>query len=235
MNKIDTYLQELYIQEEIDIFMEGILDNFPKFDYKNIAKKMVSVFDPSNLKKSIVKLSTIVPPGVTINNFQKLESKVSEHIENYQTLKETATPIIKNSLPGISPKMLNLASSFLAISSFVSDKKNDKITAEKNLRNQIKKFVYKARGFADEQEEDERMKMKPSDYTDMVIGFTIIVLSTYIVGKLVSGGTAAIQFVIALSTAWWFVPVVIIFALFLAFVVISMIMQNRAFNISLED
>lgn len=182
MNNIDIYLEELYIQE-VEL-------NIPKLD-KALVSKIKGNLDPKNPVASLKKISKLVPSGLKGNTVPKVDSYLSSRVKNYDKLKNTASQVVRNSIRGVSPKLSELAGSLLAISSMVSKKSQTNINPEKNLKNNIKDFVIKCRKFGEDYEDEEEKKgtkLRPSDYSDMVVAFAIVSIGIVIIASLITGG-----------------------------------------------
>jgi hypothetical protein len=189
MNNLDSYLNEIYFTEEIQQVSEGFFDFLPNLNVKQLIRKVKDSVDETNPIETIKKISKIIPSGITEKKLKQAEETLTSKIDIYPKLKTTATNVIKNSLPNASNKVAELAGAYVAISSFISKKSEANITPEKNLRNNLKKFVYDVRKFTDDYSEEKTssLKFKASDYTDMIIGFVIVSSFVMVVGSILTG------------------------------------------------
>jgi len=173
MNKIDIYLNELCIQEDITSVL-------PKIDFKSYVQKLkgsVKIKDP---KGSMNKIAKMAPPGFNVNVVKKIDKLVSTKYANYKKLQKMATQVVKNSINDVSDKMATIAGSYLVVSSMFAKKGKEGITHEASLKLQLKAFVKGVRKFGEDYDEDEKKnsKMRPSDYADLSVAWVVVVMST---------------------------------------------------------
>jgi hypothetical protein len=172
MNKIDSYLNELYIKEEI---------NLPNLDVKKFASKFKSVVNVNDPKGSVKNIMKIAPPGIKPSMIQGINTYISSKYDKFDSLKDKATKIVKNSVEGVSPKMADIAGSYLAISSMFAKKAQSNMTHEANLTLNIQEFMGKVQKFGEDYEEEaekKNRKIRPSDYADLSVAWVIVVMST---------------------------------------------------------
>ena len=204
MNKLDLYLEVLHFNNEVDIINEGILDIFPKLDFKKYYKQMLQNLDKRDPLKSLQKIEKLVPTGITKNLITKVENQLYKKVDKYKKLKMTSQNILKNSLPEISDSMLDFSSSFLAISSFAVKNREGTLTPEKTLVKNLKEFVYKVQTYTDDYDETtSKTKLAKATYTDMIVGFVVISTALaiitglffggYLIGSLIGGGISIIN------------------------------------------
>lgn len=175
MNKIDMYLNEMYIQEDIQSFVK----EFSKFD-KSFINKMKNAVDLKNPAGTIKKISKMAPPGlVNKKPVQKIDRTLTSALPEYPKWKKRATAVIKNSVSGVSDQLADAAGTFVVFSSMFAKKGQENIAIDQNIKNNLKMFVGKTRHFADEYEnEPEKRKIRPSDYADISVAWIIIAMST---------------------------------------------------------
>jgi len=195
MNKIDSYLNEIYVREEL---------NLPNLDVKGFISKSKKVVDEKDPKGSINRILKIAPPGIKPSMLKTIDSYASGKYDKYDTMKASTAKIIKNSIEGVSPKMAEIAASYLTISSMFGKKGQQNMTHEAMLKINIKEFVVKARSFgedySDEEEEKSNKRLRPSDYADLSVAWVIVVMSTALaVG--IGGGVYVFLKVIAVAIA----------------------------------
>jgi len=137
------------------------------------------VVDKRKPFETIKKLKPILSflPTVKIETVDKyFSSKISQ----YKSFKKLSETILKNSLPEISDKSNNIASSFLALSSFIVQKGEESIEPRENLKTRIKQFVIKTRKFMEEQSSEEKIKsgrFQKEDIPDLAVAWVIIVMA----------------------------------------------------------
>lgn len=180
MSNIDIYLEELHFQDEVLAIFEADTPEgevgLPKMDVKNTINKMKKVIDIKDPEGSMKKLKGIAPPGFSEKTVKKMDSFLSKKSKDYNKMKRTASQVVKNSIGKISPKMADVAGSFIAFSSMFAPKNSKNINPQANLKNNIKKFISKARGFGEDFEDDaENKKLSVSNWVDIAVGWTIVV------------------------------------------------------------
>lgn len=205
MNKIDKYLNELYINEDFLLLKEELDKVLPKPD-KGMFKKISNMLDQSNIQGSLAKLVKMVPNSVSPSLIQKAEGKLESNAPQYVAMKDKATRVIKNST-NVSPKMAEASGSALAVLSLFAKKSEKNKKPEQILNDNLKAVISKARSFGEEYEDDEdenKSKLRPSDISDMAVAFTIITLSVAIAWGVLSGGYAVVAAVLAgvASISW---------------------------------
>jgi len=195
MNKIDSYLKEIYVREELTL---------PKMDFKGFANKSKKIVDESDPKGTINRILKIAPPGIKPSMLKTIDNYVSGKYDKYDKMKGDTQRIIKNSIEGVSPKMAEIAASYLVISSMFGKKGQQNMTHEAMLKLNIKTLVGKARKFgedySDEEEEKKNKRLRPSDYADLSVAWVIVVMSTALaIG--IGGGIYIFLKVIAIAIA----------------------------------
>ncbi len=182
MDKIDKYLEHIYIQEDFQNLIETTFEKdihkvSKDIKGKKIFKQMHSLLDPKNPAKSLKKIKKFIPkvPKININTIDKY---MASKVKDYRNLKKTADVIISNSITGISKESKDAASSFLAISSLFG-KKKEKITTKDNLKKNIRTFVTKVRKFTEEYEEKEEggVKISKEDIPDFAVAWVIVIMT----------------------------------------------------------
>ena len=212
MNKIDIYLNELHIQEDIASVL-------PKIDSRSYIKKLkgsVNLKDPVGSMKKVAKLA---PPGLTPNVIKRIDKVASEKYANYKKLQTISSRVVKNSIANVSDQMSEIAGSFLVISSMFSKGKKN-ITHEANLKIQLKEFVTRVRKFGEDYDEEEKKnsKIRPSDYADLSVAWVVVVMSTalavgigggtYIFLKVVAASIAASMGAVMMTLTWAVIAIV---------------------------
>ena len=199
MNKLDMYLNEIYIHEDI----QETLKDYTRFD-KNMLMKIKSAVNPSDPKGSLKSLKKVAPSGFNSKNaISKIDSALGLKISEYPKLKNRATIVVKNSIDGVSPVMADIAGTFLGFHSLFTKKGQENQSLDKNLKANLKIFVSKVRKFGEDYEEDEKEskpKLRPSDYADLSVAWVIIVMTTALaVG--IGAGTYVAMKIVALAFA----------------------------------
>jgi len=184
MENINNYFEILEIKDELLTLNESDFSSFiskltPEVKLNSLTKKMSSVVDKRKPFETIKKLKPILSflPTVKIETVDKyFSSKISQ----YKSFKKLSETILKNSLPEISDKSNNIASSFLALSSFIVQKGEESIEPRENLKTRIKQFVIKTRKFMEEQSSEEKIKsgrFQKEDIPDLAVAWVIIVMA----------------------------------------------------------
>jgi len=199
MNKIDNYLNEVYIQEDI----KEALSAYQTID-KRFLSKMKGTIKENDPKGSMKRLKKIVPSGFNAKTaLSKVDAALGMKVSEYPKLKKRATVVVKNSINGISNQMAEIAGTFLAFHSLFAKKGQENTPVDKNLQLNLKIFVTKVRKFGDDYEESdskEKSKMRPSDYSDISVAWVIIVMSTALAFGIGAGIYVALK-VVALAFA----------------------------------
>lgn len=200
MNNINTYLEELYIKDEL--LYEFDLNSIKKLIPEDKIKELIKGFkadlnskDPiKSLKKIKSKLNFI--PHINTSSFDKF---MISKIPNFNSLKKYSREVLENSLTNINQKSLDAASSFLAYTSVIMPKNESNKKQKDNLKINIKKFVFKFREFDEEiTEENEKTKKVPKEYmADLIVAWTVVAMAVtlsigLIVGIFVFGGGISI-------------------------------------------
>lgn len=194
MKHIDNYLEILEVQDELSRLSEADLKQViskltPETKTKSLVKQMstsINKKDPIKSLKNVSRLLKFVP----VVEPKKIDSFMKAKSSEYLTLKKMANTILSNSVSGISDKMKEYASSFLAMSSFVSPKDKE-IPPKQMLKKNIKDFVIRTRKFMDENEPEETNNRKPmlqkEDIPDLAVAWVIVAMTTAIAAGLVTG------------------------------------------------
>lgn len=190
MEKIDTYLEQLYLMENLEQINELDIQSLikkiaPESKLKGIlnkAKGLVNIKHPEKLLKISKAINS---PKVEIGVIDRfMTSKLPAFKDN----KNKSLAVLKNSLSGANNKLLNGAATFISIKSLYR-KKNEKDDPKKILKNNIKEFVLKTRKFQNEYESiPEEKRAVPNDMIlDYALGFTIVALALAFATALGSG------------------------------------------------
>lgn len=196
MERIDNYLQILYLAEEFEVIEEGLGDVVKKFTIdkaKSFVKKLVDSIKSGNegAIKSLVKSSGFAK--IKVNAIDKFMGNKSS---DYAMAERLASKVLKNSLPGKpKPETIDRAASYIAIRSVMIDKKGEIPNVTANVRKHLKNFVTKTNKYYDDYEqridEVEREGKKPpipkDSLPDYVVGAVIVMGFIFIAG----------------STTWW--------------------------------
>lgn len=190
MDKINTYLEQLQLSEDLEFIEEVDFKAFakkiiPDVKLKGVVSKLKSSFDIKKPEKIIKAAKSIKVPLVKPGVIDRL---IGSKVPGYSKNKATAKAVLKNSVGGAKETSLDAASSFIAIQSMFK-KKGEKDNPKEILRNNIKQFVLRARKFQSEYESiPEEKRAIPKDViADYVIGATIIVLALGFVTLIGSG------------------------------------------------
>lgn len=189
MESVDKYLKVLHIQEELEQLNEANINSFfsklaPEAKTKSLIQKMkisLKEKDPVNSIKRIKTLLNFLP----VIKLKKIDKFANSKIDNFKRMKKMASVVLKNSVPTISKKANDYASSFLAISSLVAKKNDSKLKPEDNLKKHIKEFVLRVRKFGadygddtDDNSDSKIAGLSKEDLPDMAVAWTIVAMST---------------------------------------------------------
>ena len=198
MNNINYHLEMIYIQEELQNMTENKLIDFiknmsPQNKIKSLiskVKSLDSINNGKNLFKFADKLKSFVKgfPSISLDTIEKFSKK---QIKNFNSMKKTSETILKNSVPNISKKGLDAASTFLAITSVV-DKKGSKLSQTEILKKHTKDFVFKIRKFentidSEYEEKEKKVLMQKEDIPDFIVGIAIASSAIAIAGAVGAG------------------------------------------------
>jgi len=183
MERIDNYLETLYLAEELEVFQEGITDAIKKFTAakaKGFVKNFKSAVDSGKMKKAkqVAKATGLgrIKPGA-VDSFMNTKSA------DYSTVKGLASKVLKNSLPGNpKAKTIDRAATYIAIRSLMAPKKGVIPKPTSNGKKYIKEFVATANKYyddydqqADEAEKEGKAPPIPKDsLPDYIVGAVIV-------------------------------------------------------------
>jgi len=191
MDRIDNYLQTLYLAEEFALLDESIGDAIKKFTAdkaKGFMTKFKSMINSGNVKgaQSLVKSTGIGNvPNTKVDQFMNSKSA------DYGMAKTLATKVLTNSLPGKPKrKSIDIASTYIAIRSTMADKKGVPLNVTANAKKHIKEFIARANRYyddyeqkADEAEKEGKPLPIPADsIPDYIVGAAIVIGFTSIAG-----------------------------------------------------
>ena len=215
MERIDNYLQDLYLTEELELLGESIGDAIKKFTVDK-AKGFITKF------KGMIKSGNIKGAqklGKSLG-FGRVQPKAVDKFMNtksadYSVVKGLASRVLKNSLPG-NPKKetINKAATYVAIRSLMADKKGVPLNVTVNAKKHIKDFVTRANKYYDDYEQQAEEAEKngkappiPMDsLPDYVVGATIVIGFTMIAG----------------ITTWWLYTNLAYFIMVLIYVIAAL-------------
>jgi len=227
MDKIDNYLEHLYVQEELmtlfEVDMNQIIAKFTPDKLKSITKKVQGSINKKDPFKSmkLIKTVTKIIPTVNVATVDKyMASKVKE----YNSMKKMAEVVIKNSFSGASKQAVAIASSAITVLSLVG-KKNEKITLKENLKKNVKEFVVRARKFGEDYNEDDKETsgFQKEDLPDLAVAWVIITMGTAVAVALGTGG-----FMILSGVASLLMPAMIIIAVFyFVAMILTIVSRNK--------
>lgn len=197
MERIDNYLQDLYLAEEFELLGEGIGDtikNFTSDKAKSLIKKFNEMIKSGNIKgaQRLAKstgLSKVKPKAI-----DKLMNTKSA---DYSIAKGLASRVLKNSLPGNPKKQsIDRAAIYIAVRSLMSDKKGVPLNVTVNVKRHIKDFVTRANKYYDDYEQERETAEKEGEKAPPIPRDS---LPDYIVGATIIVGFTSIGVV----TTWW--------------------------------
>jgi hypothetical protein len=183
MERIDNYLQLLYLAEEFELLEEGIGDAIKKFTAdktKSFIMKFKNMVKSGNIKGA-QKLAKAT--GLTRVKPKSIDKFMNTKSADYSVAKELANRVLKNSLPGKPKKeSIERASTYIAVRSLIANKKGIAPNVTVNAKKHIKDFVTKANKYyddydqqADEAEKQGKAPPIPRDsIPDYVVGATIV-------------------------------------------------------------
>lgn len=183
MERIDNYLETLYLAEELEVFQEGITNIIKKFTankMKAFVKNFKSAVESNNIKKvkQVAKatgLGRIKPSAV--------DSYMNTQSSDYSTVKGLASKVLKNSLPGNpKAKTIDRAATYIAMRSLMAPKKGVLPKPISAGKKHIKEFVATANKYyddydqqADDAEKEGKAPPIPRDsLPDYVVGAVIV-------------------------------------------------------------
>ncbi|MFW9871761.1 MAG: hypothetical protein ACFFG0_01580 [Candidatus Thorarchaeota archaeon] len=204
MKSIEKYLEILNIKSELEQLNEADFSNLiskftPEAKTKNLVRKMSSNINKKDPVKSLKNINSIFSFVPTMSS-KKIDGFIGSKVKEFNSLKRMADVILKNSLPDISDSARDYASSFVAVSSFVTDKNKKDIKIKDNLKLRIKEFVLRTRKFMDEHEpevEKKGSRIQKEDLPDLAIAWTIVVMSTAIALGIGTGSYILLATIIA--------------------------------------
>lgn len=180
MEKISNYLDYLYLAEELEVYQEGIGDivkNYTADKVKKMLARMSNFVETKNFKGMRSLLNTT---GLTKVKLPTIDSYMSSKYKEYTTVKTLANRVLKNSLRGRhDKKLLEVASVFLAIRTFMPERKGAVAKPKKDSKTRIKEFVSKYNSYYDDYEEkqersESKMQIPKESIPDYILGITII-------------------------------------------------------------
>ena len=158
MNKVDYYLESLYLTEELDLIQEGLGDIVKKFTIDKV--KRLFGFVRSGDSKKLTALGNSI--GLNRIKPKSMDSFANSRIANFSSSKDLAKKVLKNSMPGLSKKMLEAASSTIAAASVVPKRKGVVVKSpQRRTKELIKEVVVKSRKW-----QDDYMDARASEETD---------------------------------------------------------------------
>lgn len=222
MNKIDSYLEIIHEKDEL---IKDIGIDVKKLD-KSLVRKVSSAMDENDPKGSINKIKRLVPPGFK-NTLPKAENFANKHFDKFSPFKMTSKQILKNSIPGISPKMLDAASTFLAISAMLGKKSDKNKKPEEILKLNIKEFVDRVRKFGEDYDDEDdtpsKSKLRTSDWTDIAVAFVIIVMASALALGVGTGLIVLLSAVAGVITTWAPVAIVVWLLMMIVFGILGVV------------
>ncbi len=184
MKKIDNYLNQIYLKEEIQLLDEALLDVVKKFTSDKI-KLFVGAIKRGDIKQA-KKIGDAL--GVNRINPVKFNLFVKSKIPSYNESKKLAEKVLKNSIPGLSKKMLDHASGIIAIASVIPTKKNVAPKSPKaRTKELIKDVIMRSRKWQDEYM-DKEAESKPNtnipqeSIPDYAVGATLVFVMAALAG-----------------------------------------------------
>lgn len=214
---INTYLESLYIQEDVAYIMESDLKTAlsklsPVSKTKNLLSSFSKVLDDKIPVKSLKKIqlkTKFIPKFKTTSVDKYLTSKYSE----YKSMKSLSKTILTNSLPNISKESNETASIFLSISTLYMKKGEKNLKPKDRLKNNTKDFVLRVRNFMDSN--DDQVKedgFSKEDLPDLAVAWAIVSMATAIAIGL-GTGIISVAFAFAGFLPWGMLLIVVVAAL----------------------
>ena len=182
MKKIDNYLNQLYLEEELQLLDEALFNVVKKFTSDKI-KLLVGTLKRGDLKK-VKKIGDSF--GITRIKPAKLNSFAKSKIPSYKDSKNISERVLKNSIPGLSKNMLNHASSLIAIASVIPKKKGVAPKSPKvRTKELLKDVVMRSRKWQDDYMDkgaEGGDKIPPESVPDYAVGITLVFIMTSLAG-----------------------------------------------------
>lgn len=217
MNNIDNHLEVIYIQEEFinEVDIQGFIKHITKSNIKNItsqAKEIDKLEKGKDIFKIVDKVKSMTK-NIPKIKFEKVNNICKSKIPNFKKMKNISATILKNSIPNLNDKSLDIASTYLGIASIV-DKKNSKLTQEQNMKENIKKFIFKVRKFESmvdtNQTDNKNPIISKEDIPDYLVAIAIM---SGIVGLVSALSMGIYSILIAVSGLFTFGNLIIIIIL----------------------
>jgi len=184
MKKIDNYLNQLYVEEELQLLDEALLDVVKKFTADKV-KSFIGAVKKGDIKQA-KKIGDIL--GVNRINPVKFNLFAKSKIPSYNESKKLTEKVLKNSIPGLSKKMLDHASGIIAIASVIPIKKNIAPKSPKaRTKELLKDVIMRSRKWQDEYM-DKEAEGKPNtsipqnSIPDYAVGVTLVFVMAALAG-----------------------------------------------------
>ena len=183
MKKIDNYLDTLYLVEEANLIQEGLGDVIKNFNI-NKAKQIFSVLKTGDIKK----FKSIADSfGFNRINPKKMDAFAKTKITDYTESKDLAKRVLKNSVPGVSKKMLEAVSSAIATASALPKKKGVVPKSPlKRTKEIVKQVVIRSRKWQDDymdtEASDKGKRIPPESLPDFAVAIAVVFTITALLG-----------------------------------------------------
>lgn len=183
MKKIDNYLDTLHLVEEANLIQEGLGDVIKNFNI-NKAKQIFSVLKDGNIKK----FKSIADSfGFNRIKPEKMDAFAKTKITDYAESKDLAKRVLKNSVPGVSKKMLEAVSSAIATASTLPKKKGVVPKSPlKRTKEIVKQVVIRSRKWQDDymdtEASDKGKRIPKESLPDFAVGIAVVVTITALLG-----------------------------------------------------
>jgi len=178
MEKIDNYLEMLYLSEELNVYQEGLGDIIKKFTAEKAKALLIKIKNFAETKDIKGMQNLFKATGLSRVKLPTIDNYMTSKYNEYGKIRDFSRKVLKNSLRGKpNKKLLEAASVFLAVSSFIPERKGAVSKPKKDSKMKIREFVSKYNSFYDEHEQpssDSTLKLPKESIPDYVLGITVI-------------------------------------------------------------
>jgi len=209
MKKIDNYLQHLFTQEEFinEVDLKTLVSKTTPEKIKSILKGIKNIINKTTTPVQSLKKIKRLTKNISVPSVGDIDKILASKVKKYKLMKQKTKTVIKNSIPGISEKALDIASSSIVVFSMMSRTTN-KITLEKNLKKNIQEFVMRVRRFVEEEEETKKSISK-QDIADLAVAWIIVVMG-------IAVATGGFMILLEISSS---IPYLLLLVIILTFII----------------
>jgi hypothetical protein len=208
---INTYIEGLYLKEDLQYMEEGLKDVVAKFTQPVLKRILPQMFNIASTKNPAEYEKTIAKHGikrVKVNerDIADLTNRFPEEIQQGATF---ARRVIDNSIPKGSKSAKTLASYFIALLAKIKNPKDPNLMSA--VKAELKVYIPKIRNFYEEvqtKSSEAGKRISSEDMADVAIGIASIVAAGILTGMaLVAGYFLVTSIMSILSALVWIVPI----------------------------